>query len=211
MVYKVRGGWGEIYARREWRGRVERDLLQSTHISLWEHSSHFRLIGRGRPVSLSCPQLVYDSGGDGGREGRSRAGSCGFAGMQPPAMNAFAAAHPASSGNSLSRGSRGDKSSNAYASRHQAAEQRRRTRINDRQAQHLPTPWFTGCTPLPACAGAHQREGQGICLLLANLCTGHLVIRLYIENGMGQRGRERILSDWQHRGEHVPGSADMPV
>jgi len=27
----------------------ERDLLQSTHISLWEHSSHDRLIGRGVP------------------------------------------------------------------------------------------------------------------------------------------------------------------
>jgi len=35
--------------------QVERDryLLLSTHISLWEHSSHFRLIGRGVP-SVSC-------------------------------------------------------------------------------------------------------------------------------------------------------------
>jgi len=31
----------------------ERDLPHSTHISLWEHSSHLRLIGRGVP-SVSC-------------------------------------------------------------------------------------------------------------------------------------------------------------
>jgi len=35
------------------QGERKRDLLQSTHISLWEHSSHARLIGRGIPgVSL---------------------------------------------------------------------------------------------------------------------------------------------------------------
>jgi hypothetical protein len=53
-----------------------------------------------------------------------------------PGLNLFGSAQtqtPASSGTSLSRGaSKGDKHSNAYASRHQAAEQRRRTRINDR-------------------------------------------------------------------------------
>lgn len=40
--------------------------------------------------------------------------------------------------NSAGKGvSRGDKSSSAYASRHQAAEQRRRTRINDRSASAI--------------------------------------------------------------------------
>jgi len=31
----------------------EREIYFKSHISLWEHSSHFRLIGRGVP-SVSC-------------------------------------------------------------------------------------------------------------------------------------------------------------
>jgi len=33
----------------KWFGRERESLSQSTHISFWEHSSHFRLIGRGVP------------------------------------------------------------------------------------------------------------------------------------------------------------------
>jgi len=33
----------------------DRVLLQSTHISLWEHSSHYRLIGRGVPGIPQVP------------------------------------------------------------------------------------------------------------------------------------------------------------
>jgi len=41
------------------RSRGGGDLLQSTHISLWEYSSHDRLTGRGVP-GVSCFSLVYD-------------------------------------------------------------------------------------------------------------------------------------------------------
>jgi len=39
--------------------RKERDILQSTHISLWEHSSHCKLIGRGVSCVSGVSQLVY--------------------------------------------------------------------------------------------------------------------------------------------------------
>jgi len=39
----------------------KRGLNQNTHISEWEHSSHFRLIGRGVPSVSFIPQLAYDS------------------------------------------------------------------------------------------------------------------------------------------------------
>jgi len=39
--------------------KSERDLLQSTHTSSWEHSSHFRLIGRGVPSVSLVSQLVH--------------------------------------------------------------------------------------------------------------------------------------------------------
>lgn len=57
---------------------------------------------------------------------------------QANAAALFGSGQPAVPETSMSRSSlpkansRGDKSSNAYATRHQAAEQRRRTRINDR-------------------------------------------------------------------------------
>jgi len=38
---------------RKLRARERENLLQSSHISLWEHSSHFMLIGRSVP-SVSC-------------------------------------------------------------------------------------------------------------------------------------------------------------
>jgi len=39
-----------------WR---ERENYFKSHTSLWEHSSHFRLIGRGVPSVSVVPQLVY--------------------------------------------------------------------------------------------------------------------------------------------------------
>jgi len=37
----------------------EREIYFKSHISLWEHSSHFRLIGRGIPSVSVVSQLVY--------------------------------------------------------------------------------------------------------------------------------------------------------
>jgi len=37
----------------------EREIYFKSHISLWEHSSHFRLIGRGVPSVPVVSQLVY--------------------------------------------------------------------------------------------------------------------------------------------------------
>jgi len=37
----------------------ETENSSSTHISLWEHSSHFRLIGRGVPSVSAVSQLLY--------------------------------------------------------------------------------------------------------------------------------------------------------
>jgi len=37
----------------------EREIYFKSHISLWEHSSHFRLIGRGVPIVSVVSQLVY--------------------------------------------------------------------------------------------------------------------------------------------------------
>jgi len=39
---------------------TERDLLQRTHVSLWGHSSHDRLIGRGVPGVSFCFSRVYN-------------------------------------------------------------------------------------------------------------------------------------------------------
>jgi len=36
-----------------------REIYFKSHISLWEHSSHFRLIGRGVPSVSVVSQLVY--------------------------------------------------------------------------------------------------------------------------------------------------------
>jgi len=38
---------------------VEREIYFKSHISLWEHSSHFRLIGRGVPSVSVVSQLMY--------------------------------------------------------------------------------------------------------------------------------------------------------
>jgi len=38
----------------------EREIYFKSHISLWEHSSHFRLIGRGVPSVSVVSQLVYN-------------------------------------------------------------------------------------------------------------------------------------------------------
>jgi len=37
----------------------EREIYFKSHISLWEHSSHFRLIGRGVPSVPVVSQLMY--------------------------------------------------------------------------------------------------------------------------------------------------------
>jgi len=37
----------------------EREIYFKSHISLWEHSSHFRLIGRGVPSVSVVSQLMY--------------------------------------------------------------------------------------------------------------------------------------------------------
>jgi len=37
----------------------EREIYFKSHISWWEHSSHFRLIGRGVPSVSVVTQLVY--------------------------------------------------------------------------------------------------------------------------------------------------------
>jgi len=37
----------------------EREIYFKSHISLWEHSSHFRLIGRGVPSESVVSQLMY--------------------------------------------------------------------------------------------------------------------------------------------------------
>jgi len=39
--------------------RIEREIYFKSHISLWEHSSHFRLIGRGVPSVSVVSQLMY--------------------------------------------------------------------------------------------------------------------------------------------------------
>jgi len=38
----------------------EREIYFKSHISWWEHSSHFRLIGRGVPSVSAVSQLVYE-------------------------------------------------------------------------------------------------------------------------------------------------------
>jgi len=40
-------------------GEREREIHFKSHIFLWEHSSHFRLIGRGVPSVSVVSQLVY--------------------------------------------------------------------------------------------------------------------------------------------------------
>jgi len=40
-------------------GLREREIYFKSHISLWEHSSHFRLIGRGVPSVSIVSQLMY--------------------------------------------------------------------------------------------------------------------------------------------------------
>jgi len=40
-------------------GEREREIYLKSHISLWEHSSHFRLIGRGAPSVSVVSQLMY--------------------------------------------------------------------------------------------------------------------------------------------------------
>jgi len=48
------GGFGSIrYLQRE------REIYFKSHISLWEHSSHFRLIGMGVPSVSVVSQLMY--------------------------------------------------------------------------------------------------------------------------------------------------------
>jgi hypothetical protein len=42
-----------------WPGREREGFTSKSHISLWEHSSHFRLIGRGVPSVSVVPQLMY--------------------------------------------------------------------------------------------------------------------------------------------------------
>jgi len=37
----------------------EREIYFKSHISLWEHSSHFRLTGRGVPSVSVVSQLMY--------------------------------------------------------------------------------------------------------------------------------------------------------
>jgi len=37
----------------------EREIYFKSHISVWEHSSHFRLIGRGVPSVSVVSQLMY--------------------------------------------------------------------------------------------------------------------------------------------------------
>jgi len=41
------------------RLKGEREIYFKSHISLWEHSSHFRLIGRGVPSVSVVSQLMY--------------------------------------------------------------------------------------------------------------------------------------------------------
>jgi len=40
---------------------TEREIYFKSHISLWEHSSHLRLIGRGVPSVSVVSQLMYKS------------------------------------------------------------------------------------------------------------------------------------------------------
>jgi len=40
-------------------GWQRREIYFKSHISLWEHSSHLRLIGRGVPSVSVVSQLVY--------------------------------------------------------------------------------------------------------------------------------------------------------
>jgi len=49
---------GKMYGRGRggWR---EREIYFKSHISLWEHPSHFRLIGRGVPRVSVASQLMY--------------------------------------------------------------------------------------------------------------------------------------------------------
>jgi len=42
-----------------WRREREREIYFKSHVSLWEHSSHFRLIGRGVPSVSVVSQLMY--------------------------------------------------------------------------------------------------------------------------------------------------------
>jgi len=42
-----------------WAGQGYREIYFKSHISLWEHSSHFRLIGRGVPSVSVVSQLMY--------------------------------------------------------------------------------------------------------------------------------------------------------
>jgi len=43
---------------------LEREIYFKSHISLWEHSSHFRLIGRGVPSVSVVSQLMSCRNGD---------------------------------------------------------------------------------------------------------------------------------------------------
>jgi len=51
---------GNCDAVNTWlRREREREIYIKSHISWWEHSSHFRLIGRGVPSVSVISQLVY--------------------------------------------------------------------------------------------------------------------------------------------------------
>jgi len=40
------------------RGEREKEINFKSHVSLWEHSSHFRLIGRGLPSVSVVSQII---------------------------------------------------------------------------------------------------------------------------------------------------------
>jgi len=49
----------QVTGRRCLALQREREIYFKSHISWWEHSSHFRLIGRGVPSVSIVSQLVY--------------------------------------------------------------------------------------------------------------------------------------------------------
>jgi len=53
FIPHIIGAANEVPAKRE------REIYFKSHISLWEHSSHFRLIGRGVPGVSVVSQLMY--------------------------------------------------------------------------------------------------------------------------------------------------------
>jgi len=59
VVVLLRGPAAECAVRSYSSGEREREIYFKSHNSLWEHSSHFRLIGRGVPSVSVVSQLVY--------------------------------------------------------------------------------------------------------------------------------------------------------